>query len=65
MADRSERKLISCGFVIVGVCLLVMTGVGSNSAMRAVDAVLGLGSLATGMVRFRTDRKRKGPRIAF
>ena len=65
MADRSERKLISCGFVIVGVCLLVMTWVGSISAVRVMDAVLGLGSLAIGIVRFRNDRKRKGPRIAF
>lgn len=65
MADRSKRKLISGGFVIVGVCLLAMTVVGMNSAMSVVDAVLGLGSLTLGIVRIRNDRRRKGPRIRF
>jgi hypothetical protein len=65
MADRSERKLISYGFVIVGLCLLTMTLIGANPPIRIIDAVLGLASVTTGLVRLRHDRRRKGSRIRF
>jgi hypothetical protein len=65
MADRSERKLISCGFVIIGLCLLTMALIGAIPPIRIIDVVLGLASVATGLVRLRNDRRRKGSRIHF
>ena len=66
MTDRFEKQLLSGGFIVVGLCLLTIALlVAIVPVLRAADALLGLSSVMTGLVRFLNDRTRKGPRINF
>jgi len=65
-ADRSEKRLLSVGFVIVGLCLLTIAlRLNVSPSARVIDAVLGVASVVAGLFRLLKNRNRKGRRINF
>ncbi|HKX64083.1 MAG TPA: hypothetical protein VJM78_02155 [Rhizomicrobium sp.] len=65
MRNRLERKFLTWGFLIVGLCLLTISLAGSNRAISLIDAVLGIGSVAIGWIRVRRDRGKRGLLIPY